>query len=466
MKAFMDKDFLLETETAKALFHETAEKLPIIDYHCHLVPREIAEDIRFENLTQMWLSGDHYKWRFMRSMGADEKYCTGSASDYDKFKKYAEVIGYAIGNPLYHWTHLELQRFFDITTPLSADTADEIWSKTAEMLKSPEYSAKNLIRRSNVEVICTTDDPADDLKWHKKIAEDKDFHTRVLPTFRPDSVVHMQKDGFVSAIKRLGDTAGIEIRDFNDLKQALKERLSYFISLGCRVSDHSLATAVYAPANDDEVNAIFTSALNGEKQSAENVLKYQTAVMLCLGEMYAENNMAMQLHFGALRNNNTNKLNTLGADTGFDSIDDLNMAQPLSRFLDALEQKNALPKTILYTLNPKDNYVLCAMLGNFQQAGIKGKIQFGSGWWFNDQIDGMTKQMTDLANLGALSAFVGMLTDSRSLTSYPRHEYFRRILCNLIGSWVEDGKFPHDMKALSQIVGDISYYNAKDYFGF
>lgn len=466
MKAFMDKDFLLETETAKALFHETAEKLPIIDYHCHLVPREIAEDIRFENLTQMWLSGDHYKWRFMRSMGVDEKYCTGSASDYDKFKKYAEVIGYAIGNPLYHWTHLELQRFFDITTPLSADTADEIWSKTAEMLKSPEYSAKNLIRRSNVEVICTTDDPADDLKWHKKIAEDKDFHTRVLPTFRPDSVVHMQKDGFVSAIKRLGDAAGIEIRDFNDLKQALKERLSYFVSLGCRVSDHSLATAVYAPANDDEVNAIFTSALNGEKQSAENVLKYQTAVMLCLGEMYAENNMAMQLHFGALRNNNTNKLNTLGADTGFDSIDDLNMAQPLSRFLDALEQKNALPKTILYTLNPKDNYVLCAMLGNFQQAGIKGKIQFGSGWWFNDQIDGMTKQMTDLANLGALSAFVGMLTDSRSLTSYARHEYFRRILCNLIGSWVEDGKFPHDMKVLSQIVGDISYYNAKDYFGF
>lgn len=466
MKAFMDKDFLLETETAKALFHETAEKLPIIDYHCHLVPREIAEDIRFENLTQMWLSGDHYKWRFMRSMGVDEKYCTGSASDYDKFKKYAEVIGYAIGNPLYHWTHLELQRFFGITTPLSADTADEIWDKTAEMLKSPEYSAKNLIRRSNVEVICTTDDPADDLKWHKKIAEDKDFHTRVLPTFRPDSVVHMQKDGFVSAIKRLGDAAGIEIRDFNDLKQALKERLSYFVSLGCRVSDHSLATAVYAPANDDEVNAIFTSALNGEKQSAENVLKYQTAVMLCLGEMYAENNMAMQLHFGALRNNNTNKLNTLGADTGFDSIDDLNMAQPLSRFLDALEQKNALPKTILYTLNPKDNYVLCAMLGNFQQAGIKGKIQFGSGWWFNDQIDGMTKQMTDLANLGALSAFVGMLTDSRSLTSYPRHEYFRRILCNLIGSWVEDGKFPYDMKVLSQIVGDISYYNAKDYFGF
>lgn len=466
MKTFMDKDFLLETETAKELFHETAEKLPIIDYHCHLVPREIAEDIRFENLTQMWLLGDHYKWRFMRSMGVDEKYCTGDASDYEKFKKYTEVIGYAIGNPLYHWTHLELQRFFGITTPLSADTADEIWNKTAEMLKSPEYSAKNLIRRSNVEVICTTDDPADDLKWHKKIAEDTDFHTRVLPTFRPDSVVHMQKDGFVGAIKRLGDAAGIEIRHFDDLKQALKERLSYFLSLGCRVSDHSLTTAVYAPASDDEVDAIFTSALSGEKQSAENILKYQTAVMLCLGELYAKNNMAMQLHFGALRNNNTNKFNTLGADTGFDSIDDLNMAQPLSRFLDALEQKNALPKTILYTLNPKDNYVLCAMLGNFQQAGIKGKIQFGSGWWFNDQIDGMTKQMTDLANLGALSAFVGMLTDSRSLTSYPRHEYFRRILCNLIGSWVEDGKFPHDMKVLSRIVGDISYHNAKNYFGF
>lgn len=466
MKAFMDKDFLLETETAKELFHEFAAKLPIIDYHCHLVPQEIAEDIRYENLTQMWLYGDHYKWRFMRSMGIEEKYCTGNATDYEKFLKYAEAIGEAIGNPLYHWTHLELQRFFHINTPLSAKTADEIWNATCEMLKSPDYSAKNLIRRSNVEIICTTDDPADDLAYHKEIAKDKSFTTKVLPTFRPDNALYIEKEGFSAYIQKLGAAAGISIQSYADLKAALQKRLAYFKEMGCRLSDHSLATAVFAPAPEEEVSAIFSAALSGKAPDEQGILKYKTSLMLYLGTLYAENGFAMQLHFGAMRNNNTLKFQTLGADKGYDSIDDLNMAQPLSRFLDALEQQNKLPKTILYTLNPKDNYVLGTMLGNFQEAGIKGKMQFGSGWWFNDQIDGMKKQMTDLANLGALSAFVGMLTDSRSLTSYPRHEYFRRILCNLIGNLVENGEFPKDMDILGKIVSNISYHNAKNYFQF
>lgn len=466
MKQFMDKDFLLESDTAKELFHNVAEKLPIIDYHCHLVPKEIADDIRYENLTQMWLYGDHYKWRYMRSMGIEEKYCTGDASDYEKFIKYAEVIGYAIGNPLYHWTHLELQRFFGIDTPLSAKTADEIWNKTSEMLKSAEFSAKNLIRRSNVETICTTDDPADDLKYHEEIAKDKNFKTKVLPTFRPDNAIYIEKETFCGYIEKLGKSADMEIDGFDALKKALTKRIEFFKAHGCKLSDHSLATAVYSPCDEEEADRILKKALKGEKVSSDEVLKYKTSIMLFLGKSYAKYDFAMQLHFGALRNNNTKKFEALGPDKGFDSMDDLELAYPLSRFMDALETKSALPKTILYTLNPKDNYVLGTMLGNFQEGGIKGKIQFGSGWWFNDQQDGMKKQMTDLANLGAISAFVGMLTDSRSLTSYPRHEYFRRIMCSLLGGMVERGEFPNDIQVLSEIVGDISYYNAKNYFNF
>ena len=466
MKVFMDKDFLLESKIAKKLFHGYAKDLPIIDYHCHLVPQEIAEDITYENLTQLWLYADHYKWRFMRSMGVDEKYCTGDASDYEKFLKYAEAIGFAIGNPLYHWTHLELQRFFGIKTPLSLKTADEIWNKTCEMLKSPEFSSKNLIRRSNVEAVCTTDDPADDLKYHEQIAADKNFSTKVLPTFRPDNAIAIEKDTFPAYINKLGEVAEIEIKCFNCLKKALKKRIEFFKAHGCKLSDHGLSTAVYAPCTDEEASEILNKAMAGETLTDCEIKKYKTAVLLFLGEEYAKNDFTMQLHFGPIRNNNTKLFNALGADKGFDSIDDLELAQPLSRFLDALEIKDALPKTILYALNPKDNYVIGTMLGNFQGGGIKGKIQFGSGWWFNDQLDGMKKQMTDLAALGALSAFVGMLTDSRSFTSYPRHEYFRRIMCNLIGKMVDNGEFPADMDILGKIVSDISYYNAKSYFKF
>jgi len=466
MKAFMDKDFLLESDVAKTLFHDYAKDLPIIDYHCHLVPQEIAEDIRYENLTQLWLYADHYKWRYMRSMGVEEKYCTGDASDYEKFLKYAEVIGYAIGNPLYHWTHLELQRFFGIYTPLSLKTADEIWNKTCEMLKSPEFSSKNLITRSNVEAVCTTDDPADDLKYHEQIAQDKNFKTRVLPTFRPDNAIAIEKDTFPAYIKKLGDACGFEIMCFNCLKKALKQRMEFFKEHGCKLSDHGLSTAVYNPCTDEEASAILKKAMSGEALSECEIAKYKTAVLLFLGEEYAKCDFTMQLHFGPVRNNNTRMFNAIGADKGFDSIDDLELAQPLSRFLDALEMKDALPKTILYALNPKDNYVLGTMLGNFQDGSMKGKIQFGSGWWFNDQLDGMKRQMTDLAALGALAAFVGMLTDSRSFTSYPRHEYFRRIMCNLIGGMVENGEFPADMEILGKIVSDISYYNAKNYFNF
>ena len=466
MKVFMDKDFLLESKIAKKLFHGYAKDLPIIDYHCHLVPQEIAEDITYENLTQLWLYADHYKWRFMRSMGVDEKYCTGDASDYEKFLKYAEAIGFAIGNPLYHWTHLELQRFFGIKTPLSLKTADEIWNKTCEMLKSPEFSSKNLIRRSNVEAVCTTDDPADDLKYHEQIAADKNFSTKVLPTFRPDNAIAIEKDTFPAYINKLGEVAEIEIKCFNCLKKALKKRIEFFKAHGCKLSDHGLSTAVYAPCTDEEASEILNKAMAGETLTDCEIKKYKTAVLLFLGEEYAKNDFTMQLHFGPIRNNNTKLFNALGADKGFDSIDDLELAQPLSRFLDALEIKDALPKTILYALNPKDNYGIGTMLGNFQGGGIKGKIQFGSGWWFNDQLDGMKKQMTDLAALGALSAFVGMLTDSRSFTSYPRHEYFRRIMCNLIGKMVDNGEFPADMDILGKIVSDISYYNAKSYFKF
>ena len=466
MKPFMDKDFLLETDTAKTLFHEYSSALPIIDYHCHLVPQEIAEDITYENLTQMWLYGDHYKWRFMRSMGVDEKFCTGNASDYEKFKKYAEVIGYAIGNPLYHWTHLELQRFFGIETPLSLKTADEIWDKTCEMLKSGDYTAKKLISRSNVETICTTDDPADDLHFHEEIAKDGYFKTKVLPTFRPDNAVNIEKDTFKAYIEKLAAVSDIKIKSYDDLKKALTSRILFFKEHGCKLSDHALVTAIFVPASDAEVNEIFKKAMKGKALSALEIDKYKTEILLFFAREYAKNDFVLQLHFGAMRNNNTIRFNQLGADKGYDSIDDKELAEPLSRFMDALETEGNLPKTILYTLNPKDNYVLGTMLGNFQQGGIKGKIQFGSGWWFNDQIDGMKKQMTDLANLGALAAFVGMLTDSRSLTSYPRHEYFRRILCNLVGGMAERGEFPCDMEILGKIVSDVSYYNAKQYFNF
>lgn len=466
MESFLNENFLLKTQTAKDLFHNTAKKQPIIDYHCHLDPQEIAEDRHYENITQMWLYGDHYKWRYMRSCGVEEAFCTGTASDYEKFLAYAKVLGYAIGNPLYHWSHLELQRYFGISSPLNEKTAPEIWEQANKIIQSPDFSAKNIIRKSNVKVICTTDDPTSDLQYHKQIQADSAFQTKVLPTFRPDNALNIEKDSFGDYIGSLARAAGMDIKTFADLKSALSSRIQFFQAQGCKLSDHSLTAPVYRLAPEEAVNKIFTQKLSGGAVTTEETQQFKTALLLFLGKEYAKNGFTMQLHLGAYRNNNTRQFQKLGPDTGYDSIDDWCVAENLSRFLDALEQEQLLPRTILYTLNPKDNYVLGSMIGNFQQAGIPSKMQFGSAWWFNDQIDGMTEQLKTVGNVGALSCFVGMLTDSRSILSYPRHEYFRRILCNLIGTWVEEGQFPCDMEILQDIVARISYQNAASYFEF
>ena len=464
MKKFMDKDFLLKTKTAKNLFHKYAAKMPIYDYHCHLIPQEIAEDKKYNNITEIWLYGDHYKWRFMRSMGVDEKYCTGDASDYDKFFQYAKCIGYAIGNPLYHWTHLELQRFFGIYEPLNEKSAPKIWEKVNKIIQSDGFSARALIEKSNVAYIGTTDDPVDNLEWHKKIREIKDFKTKVIPAFRPDTAVNIEKEGYKEYIEKLSNVWGKEITSYAELKEAMCSRLDYFETLGSKLSDHALQDCPYIEATDEEIDRIFKAAMAGEAISREDAVKYRTSFNTFFGREYAKRGWVMQLHIGALRNNNLRMFAKLGPDKGFDSIDDNNIAQGLSKFLGNLEKDDMLPKTILYSLNPCDNFVLGTMLGNFQQGGIKGKIQFGSAWWFNDHIDGMTEQMKALGNLGALAAFVGMLTDSRSFLSYPRHEYFRRILCDIIGDFVEEGLFDNNEEILGKIVEDICFNNAVAYF--
>ena len=454
--SFIHDDFMLHGETAKRLFHNYAKSLPIIDYHCHLVPQTIAEDYQFRNITDLMLGGDHYKWRQMRSNGVDEKYITGDASDREKFQKWAETMPYLVGNPLYHWTHLELKRYFGIDKTLSPETAEEIWNTCNELLAKPEFSARNLILKSNVEVICTTDDPIDDLRYHKKLREEN-FPVKVLPTFRPDKAVNIDKETFLPYMEALGVTT------YDALVKALEERIDFFHENGCRLSDHALDAIPFATGDP---SAVFDKAMKGEAISKEEADCFKTAVMMVCARKYTALGWAMQLHIGAMRNNNTAMYKKMGPDVGFDSINDLCIAEPLSRFLDALDAEDNLPKTILYTLNPKDNYVLGTMLGNFQKAPTAGKIQFGSGWWFNDQRDGMESQMKALANLGSLGRFVGMLTDSRSFVSYPRHEYFRRILCNLIGGWVDKGEYPDDDASLKMIVEGISYYNAKNYFQF
>lgn len=464
MKKFMDENFLLTTETAKRLFGY-AKNMPIFDYHCHLSPKEIYEDKKYKNITEVWLGGDHYKWRFMRSMGVDEEYITGGASDFEKFKKYASVLEFAIGNPLYHWSHLELQRYFGIYDLLSEKNAEKIWNKANEVISSGDFSSRRLIEKSNVAFIGTTDDPCDDLKFHKLLKEDKAFKAVVAPTFRPDNAINIEKEGFIEYISRLEEVTGTEIKCFNCLCAALKQRIDYFDEVGAKISDHSFLTVPYEEASIGEVSAILNKARNGEALSEKEINAYKTACMVFLGKEYAARGWVMQLHMGAIRNNNEKMFKKLGADTGFDSIGDGIMAESLSKYLDALNKEDALPKTILYTLNPSWNYVLGTMLGNFQGDGVKGKIQFGSAWWFCDHIDGMKEQMKNLASLGALCAFVGMLTDSRSFLSYPRHEYFRRILCQIIGKWVEDGEFGGDEEALRKIIEDISFNNAKNYFG-
>ena len=405
---FINDDFMLKNETAKKLYHEFAKDLPIIDYHCHIPPEKIAENYKFKNAYDLFLGGDHYKWRLMRSNGIDEEYITGNADDFEKWKMFAKTVPLMIGNPMYHWTHLELKRYFGVDKTLSEKTAEEIWEQVNDCLKKDEFTAQGLVKMSNVETICTTDNPYDDLKYHKRL---KDFDVQILPTFRPD---------------------------LSNIKSDITDRMDYFYENGCKLSDHAV----------DEIN--------------DDIIEK----LVFLGEEYAKRGWTMQLHIGAMRNNNTRMFEKLGADTGFDSVNDFEIAQGISKLLNALEMKDRLPKTILYTLNPKDNYVLGTMLGNFQKAPTPGKIQFGSGWWFNDNRDGMEEQLKALANLGLLSRFVGMLTDSRSFVSYPRHEYFRRIFCNLIGRWVEDGEYPDDSEMLKEIVEGVCYKNAKEYFKF
>lgn len=464
MKKFMDENFLLSNDTAVKLFHDYSKDMPIIDYHCHLNPKEILENKKFKNITEVWLYGDHYKWRAIRAYGIDEKFITGDASDYEKFMAWAKVIPMTIGNPLYHWTHLELQRFFGVYEVLNEETAPAIWEKVNALLNSDEYRVKGLIKKSNVETICTTDDPIDSLEYHSKIKEDESFEVKVLPTFRPDKALNIDKTDYIQYIEKLGKVHGKEIKSYDELLAALDARARFFHSVGCRVSDHAVDYVPYAETSKEQAAEAFEKVLRGEAISFEEEQRYRTYTLRFLGAIYSELGWAMQLHMNAFRNNNTRMFKLLGPDTGYDSVNDNNVAYQLSRFLDSLEVNNALPNTILYTLNPKDNYVLATTMGCFQGSGIKGKIQFGSAWWFIDNKEGMIEQMKTLANVGLLSAFVGMLTDSRSFLSYTRHEYFRRILCNLIGEWAENGEVPEDFNLLGKIVKDISYNNAKEYF--
>ena len=466
MNNFMDGDFLVDTDSARHLFHDFAENMPICDYHCHLSPKEIYENKQPENISRLWLSGDHYKWRAMRSAGVEEKYCTGDASDEEKFLKFGETLQYCIGNPLYHWAHIELQRYFGIDTPLNARTAKDIYDRANEAIKNGDFRPQSLIKRSNVKVVCTTDDPADSLEYHKKLKQVSDFDCKVLPSFRPDKALNIQLDGFADYIKTLGEAADVEINSYKDVIVALLKRCDYFNEAGCKVSDQAFEYVPFTVSSDDEIDTVFKKAMRGESISESEGDGYRTAVLLALGAKYHELGWAMEIHIGAIRNNSTRMFKAIGADTGFDSVGDSEIAKKLSRFLDALDVKNELPKTILFNLNDKDNTVLATMLGNFQSSEAQSKIQFGPAWWFLDTMDGMTSQMKSLANLGVLGKFVGMETDSRSFTSYGRHEYFRRIMCRLIGRWVEDGWYADDDEVLEEIIKGISYNNAIKYFGF
>lgn len=464
MKAFMDDNFYLNSRTAEKLYHEYAKGMPIIDYHCHLNPKEIAENKKYRNITELWLGGDHYKWRALRINGVEEKYITGDASDWDKFLKWAETMPKCIGNPMYHWTHLELRRYFGIELLLSPETAAEIWEKCNEMLKKDEFRARGLIKRSNVKALCTTDDPADTLEYHRAIAADSSFDVKVLPAMRPDKAINIAAEGYMEWVGRLAEAAQMKINSMADLKSALKNRIEFFHKMGCRVSDHGMEPAVFCSGTEEEVSEIFVKRLAGKPLSETEVQKYKTQLLLFLGREYSAKNWVMQLHIGALRNNSKRLKKLLGADAGCDAIGDFPVAQPLAKTLDALDETSQLPKTIIYCLNPSDNEVLASIMGSFQYDGTPAKIQFGSGWWYNDQKDGMIKQMTALANIGLLSRFVGMLTDSRSFLSYTRHECFRRLLCDLIGGWAENGEVPNDIELLGRMVQDICYNNAMEYF--
>ncbi len=471
MKPFMDKDFLLQTETAKKLYHEHAAKMPIIDYHCHLIPKMVADDHRFESITELWLGGDHYKWRAMRSNGVDERYCTGKdTSDWEKFEKWAETVPYTFRNPLYHWTHLELKTAFGIDKLLNPETAKEIFDACNDKLRNdPNMTARGLMRRYNVEVVCTTDDPADSLEYHKQV-KDSGFEVKMLPTWRPDKAMAVENPAaYKEYMKKLSEAAGIEIRNFNDLIDALQKRHDFFGEMGCRLSDHGIEEFYAADYTQPEIDAIFAKIMDGNNLTEEEIHKFKSAMLVVFGEMDYESGWTQQFHYGAIRDNNSKMFKLLGPDTGFDSIGEFNTAKSCAKFLDTLNSRGKLTKTIIYNLNPCANEVIATMLGNFQDGSVPGKIQFGSGWWFLDQKDGMQKQMNALSLLGLLSRFVGMLTDSRSFLSYPRHEYFRRTLCNLVGTDIENGEMPYsgyEEKRVNQMIEDICYNNAKNFFKF
>ena len=474
MQTFMSKDFLLQTETARHLYHDYAAKLPLIDYHCHLNPREVYEDRRFEDPAQVWLggqqpdgsfAGDHYKWRLMRSNGVEESYVTGTQDGYARFLKFTEALEMAIGNPMYHWCHLELQRFFGITEPLTLESAPRIGAKCNDMLQNdPDMTARGLIRKANVAMIGTTDDPIDDLSWHKKLAEDKTFTTVVAPSYRPDKAVNIHKAGWSEYMQQLSDCVGKPLTTMADVLSALEERLVHFKNNGCRASDHGLDYVPYQNYTVEQADAVYQKALRGETLTTQEIEGYQTVILKHLGACYSRMGIVMQIHYSCLRNNNARIFKAQGGDTGVDAIAQNTCGGNVSHLLSDLDEANACPKVVLYSLNPADNAQLGSLIGCFQDSTCPGKIQHGSAWWFNDNKTGMTEQMISLANLGILGNFIGMLTDSRSFLSYPRHEYFRRILCNLIGSWVENGEYPANEAALKKIVEGISYFNAKRYF--
>jgi len=464
MKNFLDQDFLLNTNTAIKLYENVAAEAPIFDFHCHLDPREVWENKSYENITQIWLGGDHYKWRTMRMHGVGERYITGDASDWEKFEKWAETVPHLIGNPVYHWTHLELKIFFGINKVLSPETALEIWEECNEKLQSPEFSARALIERSNVKFIGTTDDPISTLEYHQLLRNDDTFKTIIAPTFRPDGALFIERPTFKSWIERLADVSGIKTDSLDGFIEALKQRVEFFHENGGRASDHDIQKMEYVETTKQEVESIFNKRVSGEQLSNEELIAYRIFLLKELGKMYAEKQWVMQLHMGAMRNNNTRMKELLGTDVGFDSVGEANMAEGLSRFLDALDQENSLPRTVLFNLNQKDNVVLAGMMGNFYEEGVPGKVQLGSGWWFVDHIDGMERQMKDFANVGVLSHFIGMLTDSRSFLSYARHDYFRRILCNILGEWIETGVVPNDIKHTERMVRNICYDNAESFF--
>lgn len=466
MKSFMDQDFLLKTKTAQILYHEYAKGMPLIDYHCHLSPQQIADDINFNNLTQAWLYGDHYKWRAMRANGVPEDYCTGQKSDTEKFKYWAATVPFTMRNPLYHWTHLELQRYFGIKDILNSASANSIYEQATEQLVATDYSTKNLIRKMNVKVICTTDDPIDSLEHHKKIVA-SGFEVKVIPAFRPDKAMEVSNsEAFIAYVKKLEAVTNLSISSFEDFLFALQNRHDFFATMGCSVSDHGLEEIYAEDFTGNEVEAIFNKIYGGKFLNEMEQRKFKSCMLLHFAEWDWEKGWIQQYHLGALRNNNSRMMRSLGADTGWDSIGDFSQAKALAKFLNKLDVEDKLAKTILYNLNPADNELMATMIGNFNDGSVAGKVQFGSAWWFLDQKDGIERQLNALSNMGLVSRFVGMLTDSRSFLSYPRHEYFRRIVCNMFGDEIENGELPNDLPWVGKIIQNISCNNATSYFGW